>query len=71
MFGGWTPAGATAAVLRFDPATGAVTPAGSLPEAVADEAIGTIGDTVYFASGLGSGQRPLTRIGSLTVAASP
>ncbi|HEY2667480.1 MAG TPA: hypothetical protein VGK51_11640 [Actinomycetota bacterium] len=71
VFGGWTPAGASGAVLCFDQTTGAVTPAGMLPEPVADEAIATIGNTVYFASGLGSAERPLVQIGSLTVASTP
>jgi N-acetylneuraminic acid mutarotase len=67
LFGGWTPHGASSAILRFNPATGGVTPVGTLPEAVADEAIAPIGDSVYFASGLGTGQQPLVQIGSLTV----
>lgn len=71
VFGGWTPAGASAAILRFDPASGEVTPAGTMTEAVADEAIGAIGNGVLFAGGIGTGQRPLIGIGSLTVAASP
>jgi len=71
VFGGWTPAGASSLVWRFDPITGAVTRAGTLPEAVADEAIAAIGNRVYLASGLGSAQQPLVRIGSLSVIASP
>jgi Kelch motif len=67
VFGGWTPTGASSAILRFNPATRAITEAGTLPEAVADEAIAPIGDSVYFASGLGTGQQPLVQIGSLTV----
>jgi hypothetical protein len=68
VFGGWTAAGASSAILRFDPASGgAVSAAGTLPEAVADEAIATIGDSVYFACGLGTGQLPSVRIGSLTI----
>ena len=71
VFGGWTPAGASSAIMRFDPQTGTVAPAGTLPEAVADEAIATIGDTVYFASGLGTAERPLVRIGSIAVTSNP
>jgi hypothetical protein len=75
VFGGWTPAGPTSAILRFDPATGTLSPAGMLPGPVADEAIGTVGNAVYLASGLasstGEGLRPLVQIVTLTLAAAP
>jgi hypothetical protein len=67
VFGGWTPSGASSVIWRFDPVTGAVTRVGTLPEAVADEATAAIGNRVYFASGLGSAQQPLLRVGSLSV----
>ncbi len=70
VFGGWTPGGASSAILRFDPTKRSVTTVATLPEAVADEAIATVGDIAYFASGLGAGQRPLDAIGTLTAASS-
>jgi len=60
VLGGSTPAGASSAILRFDPATGAVSRAGTLPEHVADSGIATIGDTTYLVGGINS--RPLTSI---------
>jgi hypothetical protein len=75
VFGGWTPAGPTAAILRFDPADATVTPAGSLPGPVADEAIGTVGGAVYLASGLSSSSggalRPLVQVVKLSLAPAP
>jgi hypothetical protein len=75
VFGGWTPAGPTAAILRFDPADATVTPAGSLPGSVADEAIGTVGSAVYLASGLSSSSggalRPLVQVVELSLAPTP
>jgi N-acetylneuraminic acid mutarotase len=72
VFGGWTPAGPTAAILRFDPADATVTPAGSLPGPVADEAIGTVGGAVNIASGLslssGGALRPLVQVVKLGLA---
>ena len=75
VFGGWTPAGPTSAILRFDPATGALTPAGTLPGPVADEAIGTVGNAVYLASGLASSTggtlRPLVQVATLSLVSTP
>ena len=75
VFGGWTPAGPTSAILRFDPTTGTLSQAGTLPGPVADEAIGTVGNTVYLASGLaaspGGALRPLVQVVTLSLGATP
>ncbi len=55
VLGGSTPAGATNAILRFDPATGAVSRAGTLPEHVADGGMLTIRDTTYVVGGISGG----------------
>ena len=69
------PAGPTAAILRFDPTTGTLSQVGTLPEPVADEAIGTVGNAVYLASGLaastGGALRPLVQVAALSLGASP
>jgi hypothetical protein len=55
VLGGSTPAGASSAILRFDPATRAVSRVGTLPEHVADGAIATIGGTSYVLGGISGG----------------
>lgn len=60
ILGGSTPAGSSNAILRFDPATRAVTRAGTLPEHVADGGVATIGDTTYVVGGVNGG--PLTTV---------
>jgi N-acetylneuraminic acid mutarotase len=60
LLGGSTPAGASNAILRFDPQTGAVSRAGALPEHVADGGIATIGDLTYVVGGINGG--PLTTV---------
>jgi N-acetylneuraminic acid mutarotase len=75
VFGGWTPAGPSSAILRFDPTTGTLSQVGTLPGPVADEAIGTVGNTVYLASGLaastGGALRPLVQVVGLSLGATP
>lgn len=60
VLGGSTPTGASNAILRFDPKTGAVSRAGKLPEHVADGGIATIGDTTYLLGGISAA--PLTTV---------
>ena len=60
VIGGSTPSGPSAAIQRFDPRTGRLTPAGSLPGPVADPAAGTIGSTTYLAGGIAA--KPLAQI---------
>ena len=59
----------------ISPADATVTPAGSLPGPVADEAIGTVGGAVYLASGLSSSSggalRPLVQVVRLSLAPTP
>ena len=60
ILGGSTPSGSSNAILRFNPATGAVSRAGTLPEHVADGGVATIGDTTYLFGGINGG--PLTTV---------
>ncbi len=50
-----TPAGASNAILRFNPATRRVSRAGTLPGHVADGGVATIGDTTYILAGINGG----------------
>jgi Kelch motif len=60
VLGGSTPAGASNAILRFNPATGRVSRAGTLPEHVADGGVATIGDATYILGGING--VPLTTV---------
>jgi hypothetical protein len=60
ILGGSTPAGASDVILRFDPATGAVSRAGTLHEHVADGAVATVGETTYLIGGING--VPLTTV---------
>jgi N-acetylneuraminic acid mutarotase len=60
VFGGSTPTGSSAAILRFDPANGEVSRAGSLPHPLTDGAVATIGNDVYLLGGISN--RPLTGV---------
>ncbi len=53
IIGGSTPAGASAAILRFDPATGSVQQIGHLPHPITHAGAGTLGSTVYLVGGRG------------------
>ena len=52
--GGRTASGPSAAVYRFDPATGAVTQIGRLPAAVMHASAGVLGNTMYVVGGIGT-----------------
>ncbi len=52
--GGRTASGPSAAVYRFDPATGAVTQIGRLPAAVMHASAGVLGGTMYVVGGIGA-----------------
>ncbi len=52
--GGRTTSGPSAAVYRFDPATGAVTRIGRLPAAVMHASAGVLGGTMYVVGGIGA-----------------
>jgi N-acetylneuraminic acid mutarotase len=51
--GGSTPGGASRAIYRFDPRTGALTTAGRLPAPITHAAAGVIGSTMYLIGGRG------------------
>jgi hypothetical protein len=52
VFGGSTPAGPSAAILRFDPASGRTAHAGHLPRPLTDAAVATVGDSAYLLGGI-------------------
>jgi hypothetical protein len=53
IIGGSTPAGASAAIYRFDPATGRVQQIGRLPHPITHAGTATLGATVYLVGGRG------------------
>jgi N-acetylneuraminic acid mutarotase len=53
VMGGSTPAGPSAAILRFDPARGRVFRVGQLPHPLTDAAVATVGDSAYLLGGIG------------------
>ena len=60
VLGGSTPAGPSAAILRFDPASGRVVRVGQLPHPLTDGAVATIGDSAYLLGGIST--RPLAGV---------
>jgi hypothetical protein len=52
VMGGSTPAGPSAAILRFDAASGRVAHLGHLPQPVTDAAVATVGDSAYLLGGI-------------------
>jgi len=57
---GSTPRGPSAAILRFEPATGRVLRAGRLPHPLTDAAVATVHDTAYLLGGIW--RRPLASV---------
>jgi len=53
VLGGSTPAGASGAILRFDPASGRVVRVGRLPHPLTDAAVATVGNSAYLLGGIG------------------
>lgn len=72
VFGGSTPHGPSAAILRFDPhrSRGRVTRAGRLPHPLTDGAVATIGDHAYLLGGI-SARGPVASVVKVTAAAGP
>lgn len=60
VLGGSTPAGPSAAILRFDPTSGRVSPMGHLPQPLTDAAVATVGDKAYLLGGIST--QPLARV---------
>ncbi|MGI8712624.1 MAG: hypothetical protein ACR2NR_05445 [Solirubrobacteraceae bacterium] len=60
VLGGSTPHGPSAAILRFEPATGRVLRAGRLPYPLTDAAVATVHDTAYLLGGISA--RPLASV---------
>jgi N-acetylneuraminic acid mutarotase len=60
VLGGSTPAGPSAAILRFDPARGRVSRVGHLPHPLTDGAVATIADSAYLLGGIST--RPLAGV---------
>ena len=60
VLGGSTPAGPSAAILRFDPARGRVSRVGQLPYPLTDGAVSTIADNAYLLGGIST--RPLAGV---------
>ncbi|MGI8712429.1 MAG: hypothetical protein ACR2NR_04455 [Solirubrobacteraceae bacterium] len=60
VLGGSTPRGPSAAILRFEPATGRVVRAGRLPHPLTDAAVATVHDTAYLLGGIST--RPLASV---------
>jgi hypothetical protein len=52
VLGGSTPAGPSAAILRFDPASGRTVRAGHLPRPLTDAAVAAVGDSAYLLGGI-------------------
>ena len=63
--GGFVDNNVSAQVLRFDPATNAISLAGSLPAAVTDGAAVVAGDVGYFAGGQGADRNSRAEITTL------
>jgi streptogramin lyase len=60
VLGGSTPRGPSAAILRFEPATGRVVRAGRLPYPLTDAAVATVHGTAYLLGGIST--RPLASV---------
>ena len=52
VFGGSTPAGPSASILRFDPASGRTVHVGHLPQPLTDAAVATVGNSAYLLGGI-------------------
>ena len=52
VFGGSTPAGPSASILRFDPASGRTVHVGRLPQSLTDAAVATVGNSAYLLGGI-------------------
>ena len=52
LMGGSTPAGPSAAIRGFDPATGRTVQAGRLPRPLTDAAVAAVGDSAYLLGGI-------------------
>ncbi len=62
MLGGFVNNQVTGQVLQYDPRSGAVAPAGTLPSPVTDGAVTSIGDTAYLVGGQGTDRAPVATV---------